>query len=85
MNWQQIAAQVPPVWNGNLDDDCTAKWAGFTLRAEWMNDDIWWWCVYDDATGEQVTSSNSDPRVCHTGEAARRSAEDACRQLFRFN
>jgi hypothetical protein len=25
------------IWNGDLDDDCTALWAGLMLRAEWMD------------------------------------------------
>jgi hypothetical protein len=79
VNPQQIDAQVPPVWTGNLDDDCTARWAGLTLRAEWMNDDVWFWCVYDDATGDQVCSSNRSEHECRSGSAARAAAEHAAR------
>jgi hypothetical protein len=69
-------------WLGDLDDDCTAKWAGLTLRAERMNEDDWWWCVYDDQSGEQIASSNATWAVqCSTGAAARSAAESAARYV----
>ena len=36
-----VLAQKPIMWTGNLDDDCTARWAGLLLRAEWMDEDYW--------------------------------------------
>ena len=71
----------PLVWTGGLDDDCTARWAGLTLRAEWMNGVDWWWCVYDDASGEQLASSNSRhaSNPCNSGDAARAAAEEFAR------
>jgi len=80
VNWQQLAAQEPPTWTGNLDDDCTALWAGLTLRAEWMQDNIWWWCVYDDATGQQIASSDSSEELFRSGQTARQAAENAGRR-----
>lgn len=80
MNWQQVAAQVAPVWTGDLYDDCTAHWAGLTLRAEWMDGDRWWWCVYDDATGDQVITSDRPPQPYRSGQAARVAAEQAARR-----
>jgi hypothetical protein len=82
MNTRQIAAQIPPVWSGDLVVDCSAKWTGYTLRAERMQKDLWWWCVYDDATGEQVVSSNNSSEQRRTGESARTAAEQAARQLL---
>jgi hypothetical protein len=81
MNWQQITAQVPPSWTGNLDDDRSVQGAGLTLRAEGMQGDLWFWCVYDDATGDQVVTSDSLAYGgrCDSGEAARSAAEKAAR------
>ena len=66
-----------------MDDDCTALWAGFMLRAEWMDDGYWWWCVYEDGSSEQVASPDDcEAEPCSTGEAARRAAERAARRLL---
>ena len=46
-------------WTGDLEYDCTAEWAGLMLRAECMNDDYWWWEVYDMQKGE-VTIDDSN-------------------------
>ncbi len=80
--WQKIAAtSKKPKWHGDLNDDCTAKWAGLILRAEWMQDDdigqIWWWAVSDDETGEEIDSSNnhSPNTIVRTGTNARYRAE----------
>jgi len=57
---RQSLAQQPIIWTGDLDDDCTAIWAGLVLRAEWMDEDYWWWAVYDLQDGEnQIDSSNN--------------------------
>ena len=78
-DWQLLAAEEPPRWAGDLDDDCTARWAGLTLRAECMDTDDWWWCVYDDSSGNQVASSNEDDHHYSTGATAREAAEQAAR------
>lgn len=36
----------PFTWTGDLDDDCTCEWRGYVLRAEQMDDNAWWFCVY---------------------------------------
>lgn len=80
-----LAAQEPPKWYGDLDDDCTARWAGFMLRAEWMDDGYWWWCVYEDGSGEQVASSDGgDAERCSAGDVARRAAVSAARRVLGF-
>ena len=78
--WQKIAARTPPIWEGDLDDDCTARWAGLTLRAEWMNGNDWWWCVYDDSTDTQIASSNELLEPPQSGDAARKAAEQSGRE-----
>jgi hypothetical protein len=30
----------PIIWEWDLNDDCTARWAGLMLRAEWMDKNI---------------------------------------------
>ena len=70
----------PIHWTGDLGDDCSAEWNGFLLRAEWISADDWWWCVYDQSTGEQIASSNLGTSAkCRTGEAARSEAEKTAR------
>ena len=44
---RNILANKPIVWTDDLEDDCIALWAGLMLRAEWMDEDYWWWAVYD--------------------------------------
>ena len=80
--WRILASQKPPVWSGDLYDDCTALWAGFMLRAEWMVDDRWWWCVYEEGSDDQKASSNDSEELCRSGDEARSAAEKAARQLL---
>lgn len=79
-DWQLLAAKEPPRWTGDLNDDCTARWAGLTLRAEKMDRCQWWWCVYDDVLKKQVVSSNEEQASFHSGHAARAAAADAARR-----
>jgi hypothetical protein len=78
--WQTEAAKVPIQWAGDLSDDCTARWAGLTLRAEEMRHANWWWAVYDDRTGEILdTSAAGETRVVN-GHRARIAAEISARR-----
>jgi hypothetical protein len=68
----------PIVWSGNLNDDCTAIWNGLILRAEWMDEEIWWWAVsINDGRLEEIDSSNNYDTSCIGGEKARKFAEHA--------
>lgn len=78
---QNIDEQI--IWTGDLDDDCTAQWAGLMLRAEWMNDRDWWWAVSDVATGRELASSNDDQRKYTSGTVARSAAERSARAHIR--
>lgn len=69
-------------WYGDLADDCTARWAGLTLRAEKMADGEWWWCVYDEESEGQVASSNGVHGRVRTGGEARHAAEQAARSYL---
>lgn len=72
------------IWKGNLDDDCTANWCGLMLRAEWMDEESWWWCVYDMLDDEnQIDSSNEYTEVCTKGENARRKAEEIAQEYLK--
>jgi hypothetical protein len=74
----------PLIWNGDLNDDCTAKWSGLMLRAEWMDDDYWWWCVYDMLDNEnQIDSSNAYNEQFIGGEIARAKAEEVARTYLK--
>lgn len=69
-------------WTGDLDDDCTAKWCGLLLRAEWMDGRHWWWAVSDATSGQEIDSSNSDGYFASeftSGSAARQAAEKVAR------
>lgn len=68
------------IWTGDLSDDCTANWAGLMLRAEWMEDDFWWWAVYDMTLNEMVVDSSNEYDVPFlSGEQARIKAESVAR------
>ncbi|WP_442266110.1 hypothetical protein ACSIGC_17800 [Tenacibaculum sp. ZS6-P6] len=64
------------IWEGDLTDDCYAKWRGLLLRAEWMKGDFWWWSVYDLLNKEkQIDSSNNYyPETFKNGKLARSAA-----------
>ena len=75
----------PIKWNGDLKDDCTAKWSGLMLRAEWMDEDYWWWCVYDMLDNEtQIDSSNEYNERIIEGEKAREKAEEIARNYLKY-
>lgn len=79
-DWQRIAAENKgPEWYGDLNDDCSADWAGLFLRAEWMDGNEWWWAVTDKESVTEIASSNRNPVPCTSGEQARRAAENAAR------
>jgi hypothetical protein len=78
----------PIVWTGDLNDDCTALWNGLMLRAEWMDEDYWWWRVYDmqneNATNEEATidDSNNYDTSFIGGDAARKKAEEVAKKYL---
>jgi hypothetical protein len=78
---RKILAKEPIVWTGDLSDDCTSLWAGLMLRAEWMDEDYWWWAVYD-LQKEKVTidSSNEYNTRFIGGDAARAKAESVAKK-----
>lgn len=74
---------VRPEWMGDLDDDCTAYWAGLSLRAEEMDRRVWWWAVYDVEIGSiKVDSSSCHSAPCASGLDARRRAESSARRYL---
>ncbi|MGX7666689.1 hypothetical protein [Flavobacterium pedocola] len=74
----------PIIWKGDLNDDCTANWAGLLLRAEWMDDDYWWWCVYDMLDDEnQIDSSNEYDQRFIGGNASRNKAEEIAKRYLK--
>jgi hypothetical protein len=74
---RQKLAIGPIEWTGDLSDDCTASWAGLMLRAEWMDENYWWWTVYDMLNDEvTIDSSNNYSSRFEGGEIARRKAEE---------
>ena len=77
--WQREAAKLPIEWTGDLDDDCTARWAGLMLRAEQMQRGVWWWAVYDDRSGAILGDSNTARGRVPNGKKARIAAERVAR------
>lgn len=48
-----------------------------------MNENIWWWCVYDMEKNEiQIDSSNNYPNCWNSGKAARKKAEQVARKYI---
>jgi hypothetical protein len=77
----------PIIWNGELEDDCTARWNGLILRAEWMDEDNWWWAVSKDNNNqsEEIDSSNNYETNCIGGEKARKLAETVAINFIKNN
>jgi len=69
-------AKQPILWTGDLDDDCIAIWAGLTLRAEWMDEDYWWWSVSEIGKVENIDDSNNYEEQFLGGEVSRKKAEE---------
>lgn len=80
---RKILAKEPIIWKGDLSDDCTAEWAGLMLRAEWMDEDYWWWAVYDMEKNEVTLDSSNEYDIRFVGEeAARAKAESVAKAYF---
>ncbi len=73
----------PFTWTGDLADDSTAIWAGLMLRVELMDENYWWWCVYDMQKDEvQIDSSNNYSESFLSGEVSRKKAEEVARKYL---
>jgi len=79
---QALGKKSSPIWEGDLNDDCTARWAGLILRAEWMDGVAWWWAVSDEESEYEIDSSNNNEvRVTSPSEARRLAEKAACHYL----
>jgi hypothetical protein len=67
-------------WTEDLTDDCTATWAGLTLRAEEMRRANWRWAVFDDRTGAILGDSVAGGVRVTGGKQARVAAEEVARR-----
>jgi hypothetical protein len=78
---------TPVIWNGDLNDDCTARWNGLILRAEWMNKKNWWWAVSKDNGNplDEIDSSNNYNTVCKGGKKAMHLAEKVALEFILNN
>lgn len=75
--------EVAIQWTGDLADDCTANWAGLLLRAECMDEDSWWWAVYDMQNNELTIDSSINYIIQYRdGYSARQKAEDAAKKYL---
>lgn len=82
---KHIIYKQPVNWTGDLDDDCMANWYGLLLRAELMETNRWWWCVYDMLDNEkQIDSSNEHKEIAKFGDEARKKAEKAARKYLKI-
>jgi hypothetical protein len=76
----------PIIWTGDLLDDCSADWAGLLLRAEWMDEDYWWWEVTDIENPEiEIDSSNNYDTSFIGGDTSRQKAEEVARKYLGVN
>lgn len=74
----------PIIWKGDLNDNCSANWASLILRAECMDNDYWWWCVYDLLDNEnQIDSSNEYDQKFIEGNASRNKAEEIAKTYLK--
>ncbi len=64
-----------PVWDGDLDDDCSLTWRGYGAHAEAMGEREWYCSVWRLADGVDVFHSTDADVVPLTGPAARRLCE----------
>ena len=80
MEARKIEAQFAATWTGDLDDDCSARWAGFLLRAEEMEDGVWWYAVHDVALGLTIEDSTVLGADVHDSSTARQKCENAARR-----
>ncbi|RFS20128.1 hypothetical protein DVR12_20650 [Chitinophaga silvatica] len=70
-------SREPIIWTGDLLDDCTAEWAGLMLRAEWMDEEYWWWAVYDMVNNEETVDSSNEYESIFIGAAAARAKAES--------
>jgi hypothetical protein len=77
----------PIIWSGDLEDDCTARWNGLILRAERMDEEIWWWAVSKDneIQSDEIDSSNNYDTKCIGGKKARQLAEEVAVKFIKRN
>ena len=76
----------PIIWTSDLNDDCTARWAGLMLRTEEMDDRVWWWAVYDMENDENTIDSSNEYEITFTsGPEARMAAEQAAKMYLGVN
>jgi len=76
----------PIIWTGDLSNDCTSKWAGLLLRAEWMDEDYWWWEVSDTENPEiEIDSSNNYDISFIGGDTSRQKVEEVARKYLGVN
>ncbi|MBK9995000.1 MAG: hypothetical protein IPP01_13730 [Saprospiraceae bacterium] len=80
---RKTLANEPITWTGDLSDDCTAKWAGLMLRAEWMDNEYWWWAVYDmQKYAATIDDSNNYTDKFIGGDMSRQKAECVARKYI---
>lgn len=79
---RRVEARHPPWWSGDLLDDCTARWAGFILRAEEMQEGVWWYAVIDTASGAYAVDSTVSQTPASDGVSARKRCEEVARAFL---
>ncbi|MRG46871.1 hypothetical protein GFS24_17250 [Chitinophaga sp. SYP-B3965] len=79
---RKLLAKEPIVWLGDLSDDCTAEWAGLMLRAEWMDEDFWWWAVYDMQNNQEVIDASYNYEISFIGGAAARAKAESIAKAY---
>ena len=81
---RKILASQPITWIGDLSNDCTANWAGLMLRAEWMDEDYWWWAVYDMKKDATIDDSNNYTERFIGGGISRQKAESVAQEYIKI-
>jgi len=79
---QLEAVKAPVSWSGDLQTNCTARWAGLLLRAEQKSRTHWSWTVSDSKTRAIIMDSRMSWARSTHGKKARQAAEQAARQYI---
>lgn len=79
-----MTENIPIIWKGDLNDDCTAHWQGLVLRVEKMQRNLWWWVVYDSQSNiiDDSNSTHDQGIRYEDGNTARQAAENVAKTFI---
>lgn len=71
--WLAIDATDPPIWTGDLEDDCHLHWRNYFAHAECLNRNQWHCMVWKEVEGREIQVFHADESdiLPKTGRASR--------------